>query len=105
MDYLRAYSGFWVAPSIDREFDRLDDRTTEFTVETLPGFSDRFSMTFSAPHLEEGLHTTVSEHRNIGLYAGRALKLIAFYSVDLTHRVKRGIRFTRQHFKFWFSRT
>jgi hypothetical protein len=54
--------------------------------------------------LQEGFHTTVSQHGNIGLYAGRALKLIAFYSVNFTHRFKRGIRFTRQQFNFWFSR-
>jgi hypothetical protein len=63
------------------------------------------SMTFAALQLQESLHTTVSQHRNIRLYAGRALELIVFYSVDLTDDVKRGIRFTRQHFKFWFSRT
>jgi len=63
------------------------------------------SMTFSALHLQESLHTTVSQHRNIGLYASRALELIAFHSVDFTHHVKRGIRFTSQHFKFRFSRT
>lgn len=62
-------------------------------------------MTFSALHFQEGFDTTVSKHGNISLYARRALEFFAFYLVDFPHRIKRGLRFTRQDFKFRFSRT
>src|SRR5271154_3995697 len=61
-----------------RQLSRL--KTDEVTLQRANRESHRTtcSLTFSALHLQEGFHTTVSQHRNIVLYAGRLLELIAF---------------------------
>jgi hypothetical protein len=62
------------------------------------------SMTSPALYLQEGLYSSVSQHRNKDLNARRTVELIAFDSVDFLHRFNGGARFTRQQFDFRFSR-
>ncbi len=60
-------------------------------------------MALAALYLQEGFHTSMSQHGNKGLYARRSLELVAFDSVDFLHRINGNARFTRQQFKFRFS--